>query len=204
MKARSYLEDERELIRLANRQGGYFTAKQAAALGYSAPKRSYHVRNRNWEREHRGVFRLAAHPLVARPDLMRWWLWSRNRNDEPQGIYSHQTALTLHELTDAMPSRVHMTVPPGFRRSAAIPRPLVLHVAVVEPRDVEIVEGVPVTRALRTLLDMARSGDVAMEELQYAFRQAVRSGKITRMEIAEAAADPARRELLRGLRVRGS
>lgn len=203
MQARSYREDERELIRLANTQGGYFTAKQAAALGYSAPKRSYHVRHGNWEREHRGVFRLAVHPLAARPDLTLWWLWSRNRNDEPQGVYSHQTALTLHELTDAMPARIHMTVPPGFRRSAAIPRPLSLHVAMVAPRDVEIVEGVPVTKALRTLLDMAKTGDVAMEELQGAFREAVRSGKITRMEIAEAESDPDRRELLRRLKERG-
>lgn len=54
---------------------------------------------------------------------------SRNQEKythEPQGVYSHQTALTLHELTDVMPSRLHMTVPKTFRRGATIPKGLVI------------------------------------------------------------------------------
>lgn len=152
--SRSYVDDERALVRLAASQGGFFTAKQAAALGYTAPKRHYHVHAGNWVREHRGIFRLAWHPLSPRPDLVLWWLWSRNRWDEPQGIYSHQTALSLHELTDVMPARVHMLVPSDFRRSAPIPRLLVLYTGNVSGNEVETIDGVPVTKALRTLLDV--------------------------------------------------
>lgn len=43
----------------------------------------------------------------------------------PQGVYSHGTSLSLHELSDANPSQLHMTVPISFRRTAGIPRVLV-------------------------------------------------------------------------------
>ncbi len=200
MQTRSYVNDERMLVRLATGQGGFFTSKQAAAIGYTAPKRNYHVTAGNWVRERRGIFRLALHPLPPRPDLILWWLWSRNRQDEPQGIYSHQTALSLHELSDAMPSRVHMSVPRDFRRSAATPKALVLHMADVPAAEVEIVDGVPVTKALRTLLDVASAEAVPIEDLRAAFAEANGTGKITHSEIAEAESDTTRRDLLRKLK----
>ena len=197
MKSRSYVAAERVLTTLAASQGGYFTSKQAAAIGYTAPKRNYHVHVGNWVREQRGIFRLSTQPIPLRPDLILWWLWSRNRQEQPQGVYSHQTALSLHELTDVMPSRLNMTVPKTFRRSAAIPKSVVLHMADLPPSDIEQVDGVPVTRALRTLIDVAASGEVPLPDLQLAFAEATGSGKITRAEIAVAKTDSTQRDVLR-------
>ena len=59
---------------------------------------------------------------MERPDLMLWYLWSRGGDDIPQGVYRHETSLSLHELSDANPSQLHMTVPISFRRTAEIPR----------------------------------------------------------------------------------
>jgi predicted transcriptional regulator of viral defense system len=198
----SYIEDERSLILLAASQGGFFTAKQAASIGYTPPKRSYHVHAGNWVRERRGIYRLATQPLPSRPDLILWWLWSRNRQDEPQGVYSHETALSLHELTDGMPSRFHMTVPVGFRRSAHIPKSLVLHFSDLSQSDVERIDSVPVTSALRTLLDVSVSGSVPAEILRTAFDEALRTGKITRAQIAAAKGDPTHGDALRSLQRR--
>ncbi len=203
MRSRSYVADERALTTLAASQGSYFTSKQAAAIGYTAPKRNYHVQVGNWVRERRGIFRLSTQPLPVRPDLILWWLWSRNRQEQPQGIYSHQTALSLHELTDVMPSRLHMTVPKSFRRSAAIPKSIVLRKADLPPSDIEQIDGVPVTKALRTLIDVATSGEVPPPDMQLAFAEATRSGKITRAEIAVAKTDPAQRDVLRLLQGKG-
>ena len=197
METRSYVADERALTTMAASQGGYFTSKQAAAIGYTAPKRNYHVHVGNWVREQRGIFRLSTQPIPVRPDLILWWLWSRNRQEQPQGVYSHQTALSLHELTDVMPSRLNMTVPKTFRRSAAIPKSVVLHMADLPPSDIEQVDGVPVTRALRTLIDVAASGEVPLPDLQLAFAEATGSGKITRAEIAVAKTDSTQRDVLR-------
>lgn len=188
---------------MAVSQGGYFTSKQAAAIGYTAPKRNYHVHVGNWVRERRGIFRLSTQPLPVRRDLILWWLWSRNRQDEPQGVYSHQTALSLLELTDVMPSRLHMTVPKTFRRSATIPKVIVIHMSDLPSSAVEHIDGVPVTKALRTLIDVAGSGELPLPDLQLAFAEAIRSGKITRAEIVAAKTDAAQRDALRLLQGRG-
>jgi predicted transcriptional regulator of viral defense system len=176
----------RKLYDLAAHQGGFFTARQAREAGYEDNVHPYHVRSRNWIREARGVYRLSQFPLPSRPDLMVWQLWSRNRQDEPQGVFSHATALALHELSDVMPATLHMTVPPGFRRMAAIPEVLRLHRARLADRDVQTIDGVRVTTPLRTLLDVIAEGAIALELLVQAVDQALRRGAVMRRQLEAA------------------
>jgi hypothetical protein len=61
-------------------------------------KRAYHMQAGNWLREHRGIYRLALFAEPDHSDLILWWFWSGIRSDQPSGVYSHQTALSLHEL----------------------------------------------------------------------------------------------------------
>jgi hypothetical protein len=42
----------------------------------------------------------------------------------PVGVFSHHTALSLHELSDVNPSKLEITVPSSFRRGVAIPKVL--------------------------------------------------------------------------------
>jgi predicted transcriptional regulator of viral defense system len=176
----------RTLYELAAPQGGYFTARQAREAGYEDNVHPYHVRSHNWVREARGVYRLSQFPLPARPDLMVWQLWSRNRQDTPQGVFSHATALSLHELSDVMPAKLHMMVPPGFRRMAAIPDVLRLHRARLGDRDVQTIDGVRVTTPLRTLLDVIAEGAIAQELLVQAVDEALQRGVITRRQLKDA------------------
>lgn len=178
-------EPQKELYRIAEAQGGYFTTKQAASLGYASNKRAYHVQAGNWLREHRGIYRLALFPEPERPDLILWWLWSRDRTDRPAGVYSHQTALSLHELTDVNPARLDMTVPSSFRRGAPVPKILRIHYGEIPESEQEILFGVPATSAMRTILDMWEEGSLPKATLRQAFQQARSSGKITRRQGAE-------------------
>jgi hypothetical protein len=57
----------------------------------------------NWIREHRGIYRLADFPVPERRDLMFWYLWSQNRQEVPEGTYSHDTALSLPKEAPARP-----------------------------------------------------------------------------------------------------
>lgn len=173
----------RRLYESALAQGGFFTARQARDAGHEDNVHPYHVRSGNWIREARGVYRLSQFPMPSRPDLIVWQLWSRNRQDEPQGVFSHATALSLHELSDVMPAKLDMTVPPGFRRMAAIPAVLRLHHARLGDRDVETVDGVRVTTPLRTLIDVIAEGEIAPELQVQAVDQAIRRGLVMRRQL---------------------
>lgn len=183
-------ERHRELFDVAQQQGGYFTAKQAARLGYTANKRNYHVGAGNWVREHRGIYRLALFPAPDRPDLILWWLWSRGRDDRPCGVFSHRTALSLHDLTDVNPSKIDLTVPPAFRKGSAIPAVLYLHYAAVPDSDREVIAGVPVTIALRAIVDVWVEGTMPKPALQTAFAEAMRRGTITKRQVDHALKQP--------------
>jgi predicted transcriptional regulator of viral defense system len=179
-------EAAKRLYEIAEDQQGFFTTKQAKAAGFAENTHPYHVQAGNWIREHRGIYRLSSFPRGERPDLMLWSLWSRNRNEAVQGVYSHQTALSLYDLSDVMPAKLHMTVPKSFRRNSEIPRVLVLHFANLHQDDIGAVHGVRVTQAMRTILDLLEGGDVPLATLRQALREGLRRGLIRRSEIAEA------------------
>jgi len=183
MMKRTSHESEARLFAVAESQGGYFTAKQAEEAGFDRTNHTYHVRARNWEREYRGIFRLAHFPANERPDLVRWFLWSRDRQDHPQGVYSHQTALSIHDLSDLMPSKLHMTVPMKFRKSSKIPPVIELHHADLPTGVMEEREGFRVTRPMRTILDLSESQELSPDLLAQAFTEARKRGLITENEI---------------------
>ena len=178
-----YKESARRLYEIAQSQQGFFTAKQAIRSGFAEKTHSYHVHAGNWIREHRGIYRLADFPTADRPDLMLWYLWSQNRQEVPDGTYSHETALSLHELSDIMPSKIHMTVPKVFRRNSEIPEILILHRANLEANEAQEMHGVRVTRALRTIVDLLRAGHMDRTQLKRAVDEAIRRGLIRRGEI---------------------
>src|SRR6202162_4200695 len=152
-------EAARRLYEIAEGQQGFFTTKQAKAAGFAENTHPYHVQAGNWIREHRGIYRLGSFPRGERPDLMLWSLWARNRNEAPQGVYSHQTALSLHNLSDVMPAKLHMTVPKSFRRNSGLPRVLVLHFANLSQIDIAAAHGVRVTRTMRNIVDLLARGE---------------------------------------------
>jgi len=180
----SYKETSVRLYAIAEGQGGYFTPKQAAAAGFRRENHSYHVQMGNWIRERRGIYRLAKFPTAERPDLMFWWLWSRNHNDEPQGVYSHETALSIYDLSDINPARLHMTVPRSFRRRGAPAKLPVLHRAAVHKDDIGKRFGVKVTRPLKTIADLLSTRTVQLDHMQQAVKQAFQRGLITPAELA--------------------
>ena len=176
-------DNARSLYRAAATQGGYFTAAQALQAGYAYSQQHFHVSRGNWLKIDRGLFRLRDHPAAEREDLIRWSLWSRNRDGTPQAVVSHDTALTIHGISDVMPAQVHLTVPPGFQKN--VPPGCVIHKAKLAPDDVERRNGYQVTSPLRTLLDVADS-PLSQEHLNAAVRDALDRG-LTRRFLLEAA-----------------
>ena len=117
------------LFEKADRQQGYFTAGQAQECGYYDSHFQRYITSGEWVKEGHGIYRLARYPIADRPDLIEWSLWSRNKQGEVQGVWSHETALDLYDLCDIMPAKLHMTVPTHFRKSVAPPAALKLYFA---------------------------------------------------------------------------
>lgn len=176
-------ETAQALAALAHSQGGYFTTKQAATVGYGYVHLNYHEKAGNFERVQHGLYRLPIVPLAEHDDLIRLTFWSRNQKDEPQAVVSHDSALVLHELTDLLPDRIHLTVPRTFRKSA--PGGCVLHKGTLASDEIEVREGFRVTTPLRTLLDAAASG-VSQEQLDLAVRDTLSRGLVRRTVLAAA------------------
>jgi predicted transcriptional regulator of viral defense system len=183
--AQSHREASRRLFEVAELQQGLFTAKQAKAAGFAENTHPYHVQVGNWIRELRGIYRLALFPMADRPDLVLWALWSRNRNEEVEGVYSHHTVLSLYDLSDLNPAKLHMTVPTHFRRNSEIPGVLVLHYADLPESDVKTAQGYKFTRPLRAILDLIEAGTVERNFIHQALRQAVDRGLIIRQHLRD-------------------
>ncbi len=161
------------LFDVAQAQAGYFTTKQAAHAGYSPQLLAYHRDNRV-ERVRRGIYRLVHFPASDHEDLVVLWLWS-----EQEGVFSHETALALHDLSDILPSRIHLTLPESWRRRRLrIPSGLVLYFADIGNADRSSFEAVPVTGPWRTLTDCIET-HVEPRLVEQAIRQARRRGLIS-------------------------
>jgi predicted transcriptional regulator of viral defense system len=190
-------QNAQALYHIADAQEGYFTAAQARQAGYAYSQQHFHVERGTWLRIDRGIFRLRDYPPGEREDLIRWSLWSRNQQGVPQATISHDTALTVHELSDVMPAQVHLTVPPGFRKK--VPPGCVLHKGRLAAGDIEARAGYSVTTPLRTLLDVADS-PLSQEYLDAAVREALEGGLVRRRQLESTACLPqARRRLDRAL-----
>jgi predicted transcriptional regulator of viral defense system len=168
------------LFELAAGQSGYFTTRQAAEAGYSTHLLRKHIHAGRVTRPQRGIYRLVHFPVGEHEELVTAWLWSQQA-----GVVSHQTALSLHGLSDALPAQVHLTLPEAWRRRRfRVPAGVVLHHADVAPEERSWFGPVPTTSASRTLPDCAQSG-LSPELLRQAAQQALRRGLVTRGELAE-------------------
>ncbi len=171
------------LFEVAAGQSGYVTTKQAADAGYSTHLLRKHIHAGRVTRSQRGIYRLVHFPASEHEELVTAWLWS-----DQAGVISHQTALSLHGLSDVLPAQVHLTLPDAWRRRRfRVPAGVVLHHADVATEERSWFGPVPATSAGRTLSDCANGG-LSPELLGQAAQQALRRGLVTRSELGDVVA----------------
>lgn len=176
-----------QLFEIAAAQDGLFTTQQAAEAGYSPQLLAHHLRGGRMMRVRRGVYRLVHFPAGDHEDLAVVWLWS-----EQEGVFSHQTALALHDLSDVLPARAHLTLPAAWRkRRLRVPDGVILHYGDIAETERSWFGPVPATAPLRTLEDCAAE-HVSPELLRGAALDALHRGLVARDELAavEAAMEP--------------
>lgn len=161
-------------------QAGLFTTKQAAEAGYSPQLLVHYARIGRVVRVRRGVYRLVHFPLADDEVFATVWLWS-----EQQGVFSHHTALSMHQLSDVLPNHIHLTLPLAWKkRRLRVPSGVVLHHADIPDAERGWWSSVPITTPRRTLSDCA-ARHLSPEFLLQAFHQALDRGLITRSDVPD-------------------
>lgn len=175
---RKPLTDHAKLYDIAEAQAGYFTTAQAQAIGFSRPTLVYHAKTGQFKRVAHGVYRLSRFPASPYEDLFVAWL-----TVGPQAVISHESALAVYELSDALPSAIHIIMPrtASRRRSG-----LHLHTHRLQPDETTRRHGLPITTVARTLADVAAAG-LAEEFVRQAIDEARRRGLVTRSALAAQA-----------------
>lgn len=175
--------DRQLVFDIASEQGGYFTAAQARAAGYSWALLSHHAQSGRFIRLRRGLYRLREYPSFPREDVIAAWL----AVGKDIAVVSHESALDLHDLSDVIPDAVHLTIPRS-RRGRPTTHGVTIHSTTIPPGPTERIvrNGVPVTTAGRSILDAADSG-TAPEQIEMAVRQAIERGIATADELRRGA-----------------
>jgi len=168
------------LFEIAAGQAGLFTTRQAAEAGYSPQLLVHHGRSGRVARVRRGIYRVVHFPIEETQELVEVWLWS-----ERAGVFSHETALALLELSDVLPASFHLTLPLSWkRRRLRAPAGVTLHHADVPTEQRTWFDTVPVTTPARALNDCAVAG-LSPELLKQGAEQAIRRGIVARSELGQ-------------------
>jgi predicted transcriptional regulator of viral defense system len=162
---------------IAYNQAGYFTAAQAVEAGYSYQAQKHHADRGNWVRVDRGLFRLPRWPTDFNDVFVRWSVWSGGR-----AVISHESALSVHGLSNTDPTQLHLTVPLTFSpRDSAIQ----LHKTTLSADEVDQRHGWAVTTPMRTLIDVAEA-TVSQETINSAVADGLLMGAFSRGTLLRA------------------
>jgi predicted transcriptional regulator of viral defense system len=142
--------DYDQLYEIAEAQAGYFTTRQAKKAGFSGERLSANVKKGRFARDAQGVYRLNHFPGSPHEDLFVAWLRAG-----PSAVVSHESALSVYELSDVIPSEVHLIVPrTASRRRTGIRQ----HTNQLQADEITERNGLPITTVERTIADVIVSG----------------------------------------------
>lgn len=171
------------LFELASEQGGYFTAAQARARGFSKALLAHHAKSGRFLRVRQGLYRFREYPSSPREDVTAAWL----ATGRDVAVVSHESALDILGLSDVVPEVVHLTVPRAMRYRSGSPG-VVIHTITrrLAKSDAVVRDGIRVTAAVPSIIDAARAG-TAPEQIEAAIRQALERGLATKSKLLRAA-----------------
>lgn len=159
-----------ELREIARYQDGIFARFQVDVPDSAL---HYHTETGTLERLQTGIYRLTDRPVSDYEEFIVAYLWSRE-----EGVFSHETALALHRLSDVLPNQIDLTVPEHWRdKNRQIPDHYRLHYASLDDSDIEWFESVRITTVERTLKDAASAG-INPDFVEQAINQAIQRGLV--------------------------
>ncbi|WP_445282496.1 type IV toxin-antitoxin system AbiEi family antitoxin domain-containing protein [Streptomyces sp. DSM 118148] len=144
-------------------QWGLVTAAQAKELGVGGVQLLRLTEAGLLSNVGRGVYQLTAAGVTSHLEVKvawlrlqpKWFVFDRAVGNPDSGVVSHASACRLLDLGDIPAPQVEISVP----RRRTTTEPFVrLRTAQVAPAEITIVEGLPVTTAVRTITDLLHAG----------------------------------------------
>ena len=166
------------LYHIAETQAGYFTAGQAREVGFSYERLSSNASKGRFQRVDHGIYRWNHYPYSPFEDLFTAWL-----RTGPDSVISHQSALSVFDLSDYLPDQIHVIVP---RTASRRRENLCLHTNQISEDEITTREGLPVTTPARTIADVANA-NLSREFVIQALEEALQRGLTTENDLREQA-----------------
>jgi hypothetical protein len=136
-----------DLARFAERHHAVFATLHARFVGLTDDQIEHRLHTGEWVELHRNAYRIAGAPLTWKGELLAA-CWAGGF----RAVASHRSAAALYELAGGRQNIAEIMCP-RWRR-AKHPRLEVHESIALDACDVGLVEGIPVTRPERTLLDL--------------------------------------------------
>lgn len=145
------MDTDGRIAALAARQRGVFTRAQAQEVGTTPGQMRHRLSDGRWQRAHSGVYRLAGTTPSWSQDLFAAWLAAG-----PEAVVSHGSAAAVWGMSCER-TPLEITVPAGrLPRTAGV---RVHRAAALDRVDRTTLDGLAITTATRTLIDLAASSD---------------------------------------------
>lgn len=183
-----------KLLEAASEQGGYFTTAQASRLGVVRDDLFRLIESGDLHRVRRGVYRMRHAQLQYEDEIAAWLALERGRlpwepKDEPQAVFSHESAAAIYQLGTIIAMRPTLTLRPDARRYPNFPDILV-HRAPLRGEDWDWYDAaslrLPITTPARTIVDLL----LDKQEPSYvvrATREALAAHLLTPAELMDSA-----------------
>jgi hypothetical protein len=166
------------LAEAAGPRDGYFTRADARAAGAGDAVFEALLAEHKIEQVAPDVFHLNHFARSDNEQLLALWLQT-----DRLGTLSHDTALFLHELSDILPRRRHITVPPGWDPGdRKLDAKVVLHHGEVGEDEIRWLGPVPYTAPLRTVRDCIAS-HLSPDLIEQAIADGLQRGMFTEADV---------------------
>jgi predicted transcriptional regulator of viral defense system len=138
----------------------------------------YQARRKEFVRVGQGVYRITLFPSSPFEDLFVALLKSG-----PKSVLSHETALSVYNLSDALPGEIHITFP---RTSSRRHNGIKYHTKTITNQEITRYQGIRITSVPRTIIDLIEAGFDSIQ-IEKAIHQAFQRGMMTEDELQHLA-----------------
>ncbi len=168
------------VVEIAGEQQGYVTQEDARAAGIAPTTLARMAERGTLVRTSHGVYRVPLIPAGPLDQYREATLWPRG----VRGVLSNETALSLYELSDVNPAKIHITVPRAHRPQRETPTLYVVHRADLRDDEITAHEGIPIVTPVRAILDAHASG-LGPALIDQAIADGRRRGVLTRAQAGQ-------------------